>query len=88
MAIVLRCVDIIVGREDIVGVGELRELVDPVLIREVLHPPVGTTAVVRHHIHDDLDTFLVCTAYHLAVEFVGAVARVDMVVVGACIAML
>ena len=70
------------------GVGKLRELVDPVLIREVLHPPVGTTAVVRHHIHNNLDALLVGFLNHFFVQFVGAVARVDMIVVRASVAVV
>ena len=66
-----------------VGAGVLGELMYPVVEGEVLHPPVGSAAVVGHEVSDNLDAEGMATADILAIEVVGAVAGVDVVVVGA-----
>ena len=70
------------------GVGKLIELVDPVLVWQVFHPPVASAAMVGNHVHDDLNTFLVRFLYHLLVELVATVTRIYVVIVGASITMV
>ena len=88
LLVVLRSVDVVVGSEAVIGVGELRELVDPVLIRQIFHPPVCAAAMVRHHVHQNLQPFLVCLCNHVCIECIGAVARINMVVIGASVAVV
>ena len=67
LTVVLRGIDIVVGSEDIIGIGELGELVDPIRIGQVFHPPMSSTAVIRHHVHQYLQSFLMSQLYHLGV---------------------
>ena len=86
--IVLRSVDVIIGGKHIVRVRELVELVNPIVIGEVSHPPVCSAAVVRHHIHQNLQTFRMSLLYHLLIQLIASVAGVNMVVVRASIAVI
>ena len=61
---------------------------DPVLERQVVEPPVSGTAVVGHDVLDELDTLLMSGGHQRAVQFVGAVAGVDLIVVRTGIAVV
>ena len=87
-AVKLRRVDIVVGGEHIACACELVELVDPVVVGQVFHPPVCRAAVIRHHIHQDLQTFAVRQLYHVRIQRIVTVTRVDMVVVGASVTVI
>ena len=63
----LRSVDVVVSRETVDGIGEGLKLVNPIFVWQIIHPPVSSTAVVRNHVHDDFNTFLMRFLYHLAV---------------------
>ena len=67
IAVIFRCIDIIRGRKYIVGLRIGAELMNPILIREILHPPMRQTAMVGHHIHNEFQAFLMRHLHHLAV---------------------
>ena len=72
----------------VVGAGKCRMLVDPVLERQVVEPPVSGTAVVGYDVLNKLDALLMSGGHQRAVQFVGAVAGVDLIVVRAGIAVV
>ena len=74
--------------EAVAGPFEVLGIVDPGLGREVLHPPVGGAAMVRHHIHQHFQPLAVGLVHERAVEFVGAVAGIDAVIVGTGVAVV
>ena len=60
----------------------------PVLERGVLHPPVRRAAVVGDNVHNHLEAFLVRLGHKGLVVLVVAKSRVDMIIVGAGIAVV
>ncbi len=83
-----RAVRVVLGRERAVGMGVFRPLVHPVPEREILHPPVGVSAVVGHYVHDHPEASGMGLADEFAVFEVAAEARVYLVVVGAGVAVV
>ena len=84
----LRGVRVGCGRELPVRTCECRVLVNPVVVRQIVHPPVCRATMVRHNIHNDFQTFVMGCVDECAVQFVATVARVDMIVVGAGVAVV
>ena len=62
-------------------------LVEPIGIRDILHPPVGTATVVENHIHNHLEAFPVSGVYEVAILFIASQAGIHLVIVGNGIAM-
>ena len=56
---------------------------DPVLERQVFHPPVLRTGVVGNHVHHYLDALGVGGAHQFTVFLVGAVTGIDVVIIAA-----
>ena len=88
LTVVFRGIDVIVGSEHVIGGCELRELINPILVRQVLHPPVRCTAVIGHHVHQYFQAFSVRLLNHLCVEWVRTVARVDVIIIRASVAVV
>ena len=65
-----------------------RELMDPILEQKVLHPPMVSTAVVRHYVHDHLQALIVGPGNIFLVLGIASETRIDPVVVTAGIAMV
>ena len=61
---------------------------DPVIERQVLHPPVVGAAVVGDDVHYDLEAFLVCLGNIFLVLGIAAETGVDAVVVAAGVAVV
>lgn len=62
--------------------------VNPILERQVVEPPMTYAAVVRHDVHYHFQSARMGVAHEIAVLPVRAEARVDIVVVGACVAVV
>ena len=60
----------------------------PVMERRFLHPPVLGAAVVGDNVHNHLEAFLVALLNKLTVQLIIAEAGVDVIVVGASIAVV
>ena len=60
----------------------------PILERQVLHPPMGHTAVIRNDVHQNLQTTLVGLLDILTIQLVATHTGVDVVVVGTGIAVV
>ena len=86
--VVLGSVGVHICREADVGVGVFRENVYPILERQVLHPPVGGSAVVGDYVHYDLEAFAVGCLHIFGIFFIVTETGVDVVVVGAGIAVI
>ena len=75
-----RCrVRILDGGAAVVGGREGPAVVDPVLFRQVAHPPMGGADVVEHHVHDQADPARPRLARQRTVVVVAAEARVDAI---------
>ena len=79
---------VVLGREGAVAVGIFRPYVNPVFERQVGHPPVGRTAVIGHYVHYHFDALAVTFCHEIPVVLVAAEAAVDVVVVGAGVAVI
>ena len=82
------CVRVHIRREGYVGTCICIELMDPVLERKVIHPPMLGAAMIRHHVHDYAQSLFVGLGNERTVEFVASEARVDMVIIRCGIAVV
>ncbi len=87
-AIRRRRMRILHGGAAMVGRREVAAVVDPVLRRQVAHPPVLRADVVEHHVHDDADALRPGLARQRTEVLVAAHARIGAVQVGDRIAMV
>ena len=83
--ILLRSVRVHIGREYDIRTCVCIEDMIPVLERDISHPPVSRTCMVRNNVHDDLKALFVSLLYISAEKVVVTESRVDMVVVCTCI---
>ena len=72
----------------VVGVYVRFVHVHPILERKVFHPPVLRAGVVGNHVHDYLDALGMGGIHQFLIFLVGAVTGVDVIVVGAGIAVV
>ena len=84
----LRRMGIHIDGEQGVHLHVLGETVDPVLERGVLHPPVSGAAMVGDDVHYDLEACLVRLCHIFLIQGVVSEARVDVVIVGACVSVI
>ena len=76
------------GAMAIAAVLQVLGIIDPGLRGQVLHPPMSSAAMIGHHVHDDLQPLVVSLLNESPVEFVGSVAGIDEIIVGAGIAVI
>lgn len=81
LAVPLRGVRIAHGSGAAGALHELRVVVEPVLLWQVLEQEVVRSAVIEHQVHHHLDAMLMAVGHQLSVLLVGAQAWVDAVVV-------
>ncbi len=55
------------------------DLIEPVIVRNILNPPVAAPRVVEDHVHDHLDIFVMSGLNHVAILLVASQSRVDHV---------
>ena len=86
--VLLRCIRVHIGRECDIGSCVCLELMNPVLERKVLHPPMLSTAMVWHDVHDDTNPLLIRLLHKGPVKLVITESWVDMIVIGSSISMI
>ncbi len=61
---------------------------NPVFERQVIHPPVLGSAMIRHHVHNNAHSMLFGLRHESPVKPVASEARVYVIIVGSRIAMV
>ena len=86
--VIFRGIRVHIGGEADVSSRIFRKNMDPILERKVVHPPVCSSAMVCHYVHYHFQPVFMSLSDKIPVQFIRAETRVDMVIVGAGIAVV